>query len=421
VFGAKVGSKLKIVWMCHRPLSREDQGLSGTWFDSMAQALLATGEVELLVISQGRQRHFVHTSLGGLTQLVLPWWAFPLWHGLPAPKVVTRIQHTITAFRPDLLHIWGTEYYWGLFSSRGLVQLPTLLTAQGFKCEVARKFSGELSFREQIACIGMKELITATTIFQIARKYAKWGIYEREILAWHRYYSCHSDWQQAVILGINPLANVLHCDLPLREAFYENHTWRPSLEPRIFFSAAAASPLKGLHVAIQALAILRRKFPGMQLRIAGIRPREGFLRNGYRTWITREIARRGLSDNVVWLGQLTGVDIVRELSGASVFLMSSFLESYSMTIAEAMMVGTPVVTSYVGGTLSLGKDQESCLFFPAGDAVMCAECICRVLTNSVLACALSQCARDIAMIRHDRTNILTSQLNHYRHVLATSS
>jgi glycosyltransferase involved in cell wall biosynthesis len=46
---------------------------------------------------------------------------------------------------------------------------------------------------------------------------------------------------------------------------------------------------------------------------------------------------------------------------------ASFIENSPNTIGEAMTVGIPIISSFVGGISSILKDEESALLFPSGD------------------------------------------------------
>jgi glycosyltransferase involved in cell wall biosynthesis len=82
-----------------------------------------------------------------------------------------------------------------------------------------------------------------------------------------------------------------------------------------------------------------------------------------------------------------------------------------------MQLGVPVVTSFTGGTAWLAKDEESALFYPAGDEVMCAHQLWRILTNPKLAERLSKKGRETADGRNDPEKIVLNQLKIYRSVL----
>ena len=134
-------------------------------------------------------------------------------------------------------------------------------------------------------------------------------------------------------------------------------------------------------------------------------------------WINRLIRHLDLDHAVDWLGPLNATQIVAELKHAAAVVIPTFTETYCMALAEAMMVGTPIAVAYTGGTGYLGKDDESCLFFPPGDEAMCTYQLERILTDKDLALRLSQASRKIAAGRNDRDRIVQRQLEIYRQVV----
>ena len=96
--------------------------------------------------------------------------------------------------------------------------------------------------------------------------------------------------------------------------------------------------------------------------------------------------------------------------------MPSYVESYCLAMAEAMRIGTPVVSAFTGGTGHLGQDNQTCLFFPSGDVAMCAYQLERVLRDREQAERLSRQARETAAVRHDRANLVRRQIDTYRQV-----
>jgi glycosyltransferase involved in cell wall biosynthesis len=146
----------------------------------------------------------------------------------------------------------------------------------------------------------------------------------------------------------------------------------------------------------------------------------GIRRDGYIGWIDHEIMRLGLEENVCWLGPLSALDIVEELRKSSAMVLPTFVESYCVALAEAMIVGVPSAVSYTGGTSFLAKDGESALFFPPGDAAMCAFQLERLITDSHLAEQISDHARESALLRHNVGQIAGQQLLTYQKILETS-
>jgi glycosyltransferase involved in cell wall biosynthesis len=413
---------MKVLWLSGRILSADDNGCSGTWLQAMAEHLVDSDEVQLGNVTEGPVCTMVQKDYGPIRQWILPSVTGVSRGGLPGSDALTQIAKIVEQFCPDVIHVWGTEFFWGLLTARRIVRAPAvLLEMQGLKLALARLYCGGLSFTERLACMGPKEWLRGKGIWHRQREYLRWGAAEREIIRGHQNICVPSPWMEAQVRAINSSARMYGVDFPVLDPFHQAEPWCGSGNERIFCSAAYSSPFKGLHVAVRAIGILKKAFPRIQLRIAGPHQRSGLRRNGYISWLNREIRHLGLQDTVVWLGRLSVDQIISELRASSAALIPSFVESYSLALCEAMMLGVPSVVSFTGGTAYLAGNNGSVLFFPAGDAEMCAYQLARLLTDRDLAKRLSRDVRDIARSRHDPDRIRQRRIEIYRTVLKTSS
>lgn len=407
-------TKLRVLWLSNKVQAVQDRGSTGTWLDAMAQALVQSGKVELANVAMGLVSHTTRQDAGGIVQWVIP--AMPqekLRNGLPPASVIGEICRIAAEFAPDVIHIWGTENFWGLLSARHLLPQRTLLETQGIKGAIARVYAGGLSWHEQIACIGIKEILRGTTIMQVRQSFAAWAPFEREIIAGHRFITVQSRWQEAQVRVVNASCTISQNDLPLRTPFYAAESWQPTGEPVIFCSASYPSPFKGIHIAVRTLATLKHSFPMIQLRIAGALHRPGLRQEGYMAWINREVKRLDVADNVQWLGPISAEKIVVEMQQCAAVFLPSFIESYSMALVEAMAVGAPTVVAYIGGAAHLAHDEDSALYFSPGDVEMAAYQISRLLSDPEFARHLSTTARSLALMRNDPAQIVRRQLDIY--------
>jgi glycosyltransferase involved in cell wall biosynthesis len=319
-------------------------------------------------------------------------------------------------FAPDLIQVWGTEYFWGLFTARRIICKPALLEMQGLKCAYARVFNGDLGFAELLRCIRPKDVVRRSSVFSQRAAFKRWTSFEREIIKGHRFVGTQSDWIDAWVKSINPSCTTFRNDVVLRAPFY-GAQWREPNSRNVFCSAAYPVPYKGLHVAIRALAHLTPKFPDVQLRIAGLHQRPALRQTGYVAWLNRQLRTLGLCDRVIWLGALNAAEIVREMRGCAAMVLPTFIENYCTAMQEAMSIGVPLVASYAGGLPSLARDEQSCLFFPPGDEVMCAHQLGRLLSDPQLSHRISGEAHRIALARNEPQKVLARQIEIYRQVL----
>jgi len=101
-----------------------------------------------------------------------------------------------------------------------------------------------------------------------------------------------------------------------------------------------------------------------------------------------------------------------------IFVLSSYIENSPNSLGESMLLGCPTICSFVGGTSSIVKDEESTLFFQSGDSVMLANKIDRVFSDDSLAMKLSINAKKIAIKRHDLKNGALQYYNIYDDITA---
>lgn len=409
--------KTKVIWFCSTPLSDFDAGGSATWLGAMARGLLNTGVVELGIIALGPTRHLTRCDYGQVKQWIVPNRSPLNRDGLPSGSLVQTIIAAVNEFSPDLVHYWGTEYFWSLLPVRGLLPYPALLEIQGLKGQIAKVFYGGLTLGEQLRCTGIKELLKHRTMHSDRRTYVRWGLREAEMIRGYRFVDVQSTWVESQVRVITPEACIFRVERPLRQPFYGAVAWQPPSHPIVFCTAAYSSPFKGLHVAIRALALLKKKIPLVRLRIAGSHQLPGLHQNGYMRWLNRLVRQMGLTDAIEWLGPLNAEQIVVELQNASAVVIPTFIETYCVAFAEAMSAGTPVVVAYTGGTAYLGRDDETCLFFPPGDEAMCACQLERLLSDQRLAQRLSRESQKVALPRNDTMRIVVRQLDIYKQVV----
>ncbi len=412
---------MKVLWLCNLEMSEADPSGSGTWLAAMARGLVDAGDLQLGVVSEAPVGPITRRDCRGVSQWLVPGDRPVKRKGLPSASVVRDILAAISAFVPDLIHVWGTEGYWGLLTARRLLQTPALLEMQGLKMTIADVFYGGLSLRDRLHSIGIKEILKRRTMYHDRRDFKRWGALEREMILGHDFIGVQSPWMMSQVQAVNPNARLFKSDRALREEFECAVSWQSIGQPVVFTTAAYPSPFKGLHVAVRAVAALRQRCPNARLRIAGPHQRVGVRQEGYIRWINELVRELKLEGNVEWLGTLSANRIVQELQTAGAALIPTFVESYCVAMAEAMQVGTPTVAAFTGGTSHLGRDEETCLFFPPGDAAMCAAQLERVFKDVELAERLSQQARETAARRQDRRSLVRRQIETYQRVLGESS
>lgn len=145
-------------------------------------------------------------------------------------------------------------------------------------------------------------------------------------------------------------------------------------------------PLKGLDVAIQALAHL----PGVRLVVVG--GASGAEGASHERHCRALVERLGLRDRVIFRPPQPHHLLSSYYRAADVCLVPSRSESFGLVALEAAACGTPVVAAAVGGLLTLVDDGRTGLLVESRDPLAYAAAVGRVLDDRAFATALGDAA-----------------------------
>lgn len=247
--------------------------------------------------------------------------------------------------------------------------------------------------------------------------------YETDILNNGKYFIGRTDWDKSHVLLHNPRAQYFHGEELLREEFYrQSASWNTQHCVRhSIFMTASINPIKGMHLAIQVIHLLKQHYPDIQLSVPGIgnikRLSNRLWGEEYAVYCLHLIHKYNLEGNINLLPRLNEKEMVKELQKANVFLSPTSIDNSPNAVGEASMIGTPIVVTPVGGIPSIFQDEREVLFAPAGDPYMMAYQIKRLFENDELAISLSKNAYQKAIKRHDRESTALQYLQIYQKVI----
>ena len=414
--------KIKVLWFCNAAFSDAKPNATGTWLYAMANALVDTRAIQLYNITQANVKCVTRIDYQSICQWFVPFES--LENGLPCSKTIKEIQGIVNDIKPDVIHIWGTESYWGLLTARKIIKgYKIILDMQGLMIKCAEVFYGGLTFNELLHCIEFKDLVLPhRSLFAKKMGYKKWGRFEIEMIRNHCNISTQSNWIQAQIEAINSDCNLFRTGIVIRNEFYTAQPWISKNvynrnAPIIFTYSSDFTSYKGLHLLFRALALLKHKFPSIVLKIAGEHRQKRVSQPGYYRWLINEARSLGIDNSIQWLGSLDATRIIEQFYISSAVIIPSYVESYSLAFAEAMIVGVPTVVSFAGAMPELAKHEESALYFPVGDEMMCAYQTEKILMNREMAESISFNARKIALTRNNVEKVVKHQIQIYNEVL----
>ena len=410
--------KKKILWMTNVRFSQTNIKSTGTWLQPLAEELSKEENLEIYHISLGNLDRLCCEKIGEISQYLIPSKKVNIKEKSNLCNIVRSLVNDIN---PDLIHIWGTESVWFLMNKLGVFSdYAVLLDMQGLLKSCYESYYGGLNFLERIKCIGLNEILKPTSSIWSSRNLLKKrALNEELVLKSYKHISYQSNWIKNRLSEFNLDAKLYSTKIILRKDFY-NHRWKPTdnQSPKLFTIMSSAVPYKGLHILIKACAIIKRKYPDFILYIVGSFFQGKYnIRTGYESFIKKLISKYDLTANIHFCGTLSSNQIVQLQLKCDVSIVPSLVESYCLGMAEAMMVGLPVVASYSAALPTIADDKIEVLFYSPLDYIDCAAKIISIFEEKEFALSLSNNAVNRRIKDNSVKDVVNTQIGIYNEVL----
>ncbi|MFN7624287.1 MAG: glycosyltransferase family 4 protein [Acidobacteriota bacterium] len=169
-----------------------------------------------------------------------------------------------------------------------------------------------------------------------------------------------------------------------------HHRSRSVLHPRLLW-LRAFDHIYNPTLALAVVDQLRDEFPELSLVMIGPDKGDGSLE------LTRQrISELKLNRFVTLTGRLSKMEIASQLDAADIFLNTTSVDNFPVSVLEAMASGLCVVSTRVGGIPQMLDDGKNALLVPPDDPSAMAAAVRRLLTEPNLATHISEKARQMA-------------------------
>ena len=413
---------MRILWAVNIPLPAVSEALGlprspfGGWLSTMTKQLGKADGIQLGVVMRAPVSELRSAEVEGIRYYALPQTGKG---GLDARP--TDCARVLADFKPDLLHAEGSEMAY----TRRLLDAwngPRLLSLQGVINGIEPYQLGALRPWRMLTSCRPRQMLPALALLLNKRlRFDSRLAYERETIARATDVMGRTFWDRAHAWAINPSARYHACSRNLRASFHSRRWAGNACERHTIFLGNSAVPLKGVHVALDALVLLRREYPDIRLVIAGEPPTQqrSWLRRwvDYAAYLQDRIGQLGLERQVEFTGVLEADAMAARMARCHVNAMASLIENSPNTLGEAMLLGMPCAVAYAGGAPSMATDEREALFFRAGDPVTMAFQIKRLFDSNGLCECMGKAAHTRATHTHDADANLRDLLAAYRAIL----
>lgn len=332
-------------------------------------------------------------------------------------NMIADFRRILDLEKPDVVHVWGTEYphAWAMVEACRQI---------GIEQRVVCHLQGVIYFFPLHYTLGLPDSVVEAAnasghrIADDIAAFRRQAEREKSIIRHVGLVAGRTFWDETCARILSPQVRYRFCEEILREPFYDTQVmWHPELCRRhTIFLSQAGYPIKGLHLILPAVALLRDLYPDLHVFCGGTDPTQetkaGY-RSSYGEYVQDMIESLGVRKALTFLGPLSAEQMKAQYLKAHVFVSGSTIENSSNSVAEAMMLGVPVVASLVGGMADLITHGRTGMLYQADAPYMMAAYIRQIFESDDLAVHLSQYARDVMRDRHDPQAVLQQVLHLY--------
>lgn len=403
---------MRILWFSNIRLTDISMNGSGTWISGMNDLLsVYYPNIQIANVTISNIKTILKENIKGRHQWVLP--------DNTTSDNVEVFSQIIQFYKPDIIHIWGTEFFWAAIPFDIISPtIPIVLDMQGFYSSVVDVLFGDLTISERIKCFGLKEILRPrSSLLGTLTRLKKAVKREEEVIRKYKIISVQSNWVKENVTLLNRGAIIYQTKIALRPQFFYSKKWsKDTMEPYTIFSTASLiEPTKGSYTLLKAFCEVKRIIPQAKLLIAGA-VQSGLRKSGYMRVMENYIKKNNLSDSITLLGALDTENLIKVYLRSNVFVNPSYVESYSLIIAESTYLGVPTVATFAGAMSELG-DSNSVLYFPKYDYRSCASKIISILTNSEFSEQLSRNACSFSENKHNPEEVARTQYLIYNSII----
>jgi glycosyltransferase involved in cell wall biosynthesis len=293
-----------------------------------------------------------------------------------------NVLKIIEDISPQIIHVQGTESAFGNIALKQ--KSPFIVSIQGIITEYFQT--------------------NPSLFFRIQKKH------EQNLVRKAKYFGCRTDWDKEFVSGLNAKAEIFHLNEAVNPLFFESQ-WRDTGGYRLVFVGSLIQR-KGVEELLDSVGILKKRFPDISLRMIG-----GHAGPSYMKLLRSKCEEMHIANSVSFLGVRTPKEIKEILLESHVFVLPTYNDNSPNSLAEAMVLGMPVVASGVGGIPSIVEDGVNGMLCEQKNAEHLANVITRLLNNRALMAELGVNARRVAVARHEPKLVAQTTMDAYRKIL----
>jgi glycosyltransferase involved in cell wall biosynthesis len=413
---------MKVLWFTNTPslyVAEEHSYYGGGWIESLEREIRSEKEIELGIAFLSKNdsgeknvenvKYFPLNSRQNSVMKLISRYSVRIENQSTNKNIIQLINE----FKPDLIHVFGTE---GVFASLVVdLKVPVVIHLQGLITPYLNSFfpssisAYSLVFNKYL----LVDNLLGRGIYFHYLQMRKKAIREQYFLSRSKYIVGRTDWDKMISNLYASNANYFFINEVLRPAFYKHHNLNTPLDRVVIVTTISNTIYKGLDIILKTADLIKKNLDVKFVwKVIGISEEEKMVK-----FFEKHLGINSSKVNVEYCGVLNEDSLVENLKNCSLFIHPSYIDNSPNSICEAQIMGLPVIACNAGGVSSLIEDKETGYLVPTNSPHNIVSLVKEYSISSSKFNLVGKKAKIIAEKRHNKNDIKTATINLYRKLL----
>lgn len=408
---------MKVLWFeISTPSRYKDDGrVVCGWQDALENIVKDCREIELYIAFETEEPDAKVKVIDGVTYIpMVTHYSFTerkltnwTWK-VNEDKVISLGRKVIEEYQPDIIHVFGNEWPFGLLAQ--YTDIPLVIHIQGSiipynNALYPPKYNG-YTFVRAAGWNLRKDWHRLNDYYKDKSRLTM------EEMTWKcvKHYMGRTSWDKALVNTLTKGSTYHHVEEALRPTFLENKKlWScPNGGKLRLLSTGCGSFWKGIDVMLKTAHVLKEAGVDFEWNVAG------GLRSELKEIVEKKEGLRYADNNINILGLCTPEQLIDMMCNSTMYVHTAYIENSPNSICEAQLVGMPIVSTMVGGISTLVRNGEEGDLLPANDPWQIANAIIELSKDNERMMRYSKNSRLHALERHNPENIMNQLLKCYK-------
>lgn len=411
---------MKVLWFEISTPSRylHTGNVTGGWQDALENIVATSKDIELYIAFESHIRTDVKV-INGITYIPMtPNYSY--WEKKRSKyswkvnecKVIEQGRKVIEQYKPDLIHVFGCEWPYGLLAQ--YTDVPLVVHIQGSiipydNALYPPKYNGYTMVKA--AGLNLRKLWHQ---FSGCNKAESRLYMEKRIWKSVHHYMGRTCWDKALVNMLTKNSTYHHVEEALRPEFlHSKKIWSlPSSNGKLrLLTTGCSSFWKGIDVMLKTANVLKEAGVDFEWHVAG------GLGEELKQIVESKEKLTFADNNIKILGFCTPERLIDEMCQSTMYVHTAYIENSPNSICEAQIIGMPIVSTMVGGIATLVRNGIDGDLLPANDPWQIANAIVELAKDKERLKSYSEHSRQHALERHNPEHILQQLLVCYKDLM----